>query len=507
MRIRGALVVVALVFAASVAAGDVRTQVRPGIELLHRTTTNPAQDIWAARIDLTDPKVGLHASADRRGTEWAVTTPAFARNTGSVVAINGDWSDITSSGDARLRPMGLAIADGAMWNTHRPTADISATWGFFACTVDKRCTAGSELPLDQAWWFGDPTKRPYRYFQAIGANAYVLVKNGAAQGGCYDTQRAPRSAIGVEANGRHLWMVVIDGRRASSGAAGMTCDEVRALMLDLGNHDAVMLDGGGSSTMVVDNVVKNQPSDGAPRTVGNHFGITYADAVDPRCDEPSGRFCNGSVIATCQGGRFLGSGDCAAFGTTCQEDGAFAFCVHPDCPDDDGLGAACVDDTRIRTCSDGVPGTGDCGVFGLACGSDDGGAACTDPRCSAGPHSSFCTASGALATCTNGTYDEHACGTGTACVDDGGAAGCALPGSEGEGEGEGEGEDEDNVSGEGEGERELVAEGEGDGGVLATQPPPSTSSASCGQGASAPVVFVGVLLAAGLRRQRRRDTR
>ena len=40
----------------------------------------------------------------------------------------------------------------------------------------------------------------------------------------------------------------------------MTCDEVRAELLGLGCWDAMMLDGGGSSTMVVDGVVKNTPS-------------------------------------------------------------------------------------------------------------------------------------------------------------------------------------------------------------------------------------------------------
>ena len=46
------------------------------------------------------------------------------------------------------------------------------------------------------------------------------------------------------------------------------------------------------------------------------------------------------------------------------------------CPDGDGLRHyACVDDTTIEVCNDGVYGTGDCAAFGLVCGSDPVGAA------------------------------------------------------------------------------------------------------------------------------------
>jgi hypothetical protein len=423
-----ALAATILLGAAPVVAADTRTTVRPGIELLHRVTTNPAQDIVAVRVDLSLPQVGLHASADRRGEEWAVTTPTFARNTGSLVAINADFSDITSSGAARLRPLGLAVSDGAQWNSHIVDDTIGGTWGFFGCTVDKRCQANVERPLDQAFWFGDTTKKPYRFFQAIGANGVPMVNGGRAHRGCYDTIRNPRSAIGVEADGTHLWLVVIDGRDPGR-ASGMTCDETRQLLLDLGVHDGVMLDGGGSSTLVVDGAVKNQPSDGAPRTVGNHLGITYQDAIDPRCERPNARFCDGTVIATCQGGRFLGEGDCGAFGAGCQEDGDFAFCVHPFCPGGDGFGASCLDATRLSSCNDGALGEGDCGAFGLVCGGDDGHARCMDPRCAAGPDGAFCTAGGALGTSTAGAYTESACDDGTACSGEAGDARCTSPSS------------------------------------------------------------------------------
>lgn len=397
-------------------AGDSWANVRPGLDYLHRTTSEP-QDIYAVRVDLTVPNVGLHASADAMYTERHVTTPTFAANAGVTVAINGDWSDTTT-------PVGLAISDGWPWHSHIPDDTLGGVWGYFACTATKTCTIDAELPLDQAWWFTNPTLPPYRYFQAIGANGVILVADGAAQSGCYDSSDNPRSAICLDVTGTILWLVVVDGRTGS--AAGMTCDETRALLLDLGCWDGAMLDGGGSSTLVIEGDVKNNPSDGSPRTVANHLGIVYSDAIDPSCGVANGRWCSGTVIGACQGGRFLGSGDCAAYGASCEEDGDYAYCVDYRCPGASGTGGECLDATTYAGCTDGAYGTGDCGVFGLVCGTDAGGAACMDPRCTAGPHSGFCTEDGVYASCTDGVYGgEQGCASlGLVCDP---SAGCVDP--------------------------------------------------------------------------------
>ncbi len=79
--------------------------------------------------------------------------------------------------------------------------------------------------------------------------------------------RAPRTAVGVTKEGK-LLLVVIDGRQPGV-SIGATLWETARLMLELGAVDALNLDGGGSSTMVVQNKVVNAPSDGRERPVGN----------------------------------------------------------------------------------------------------------------------------------------------------------------------------------------------------------------------------------------------
>ncbi|NLA58043.1 MAG: phosphodiester glycosidase family protein [Firmicutes bacterium] len=87
--------------------------------------------------------------------------------------------------------------------------------------------------------------------------------------------RAPRTALGVTAAGE-LLLVTVNGRQ-SSISIGMTLEELAELMLELGAVDAMNLDGGGSSTMVVRGIVLNAPSDGKPRPVSNAL-LVWAEA-------------------------------------------------------------------------------------------------------------------------------------------------------------------------------------------------------------------------------------
>lgn len=78
--------------------------------------------------------------------------------------------------------------------------------------------------------------------------------------------KAPRTAMGLMSNG-HIMLAVIDGRQEHS--RGTTLEETAALMKRFGAVDAINLDGGGSSEMVVNNAIVNKPSDGGERPVAS----------------------------------------------------------------------------------------------------------------------------------------------------------------------------------------------------------------------------------------------
>lgn len=105
----------------------------------------------------------------------------------------------------------------------------------------------------------------------VGGNP-TLMESGTIMAGNVDgtdafSRRNPRTAVGYRADGTIL-LVTIDGRE-SDGSAGMTLRELAELFRRLGATDALNLDGGGSTTMVIGREVQNNPSDGRERPVSS----------------------------------------------------------------------------------------------------------------------------------------------------------------------------------------------------------------------------------------------
>lgn len=106
-----------------------------------------------------------------------------------------------------------------------------------------------------------------------------ILANGAANTSTWSNWsdsfkgRHPRTLIGW--NATHVFLVAVDGRQTFS--VGMTFQEMADFMLSIGATDAVNLDGGGSTTMVVDGTVRNSPSDGSQRAVGNAVLLVKQD--------------------------------------------------------------------------------------------------------------------------------------------------------------------------------------------------------------------------------------
>ncbi len=84
--------------------------------------------------------------------------------------------------------------------------------------------------------------------------------------------RHPRTAVAKLKNGKVL-LLTADGR--SDASAGIDLYDLAAFMLELGAVDALNLDGGGSTAMVLDGKVVNQPSDkSGERKIGDALIVT-----------------------------------------------------------------------------------------------------------------------------------------------------------------------------------------------------------------------------------------
>jgi uncharacterized protein (TIGR03382 family) len=350
MRWRFGTLVLGLMLLGSseVRATDTWTEVAPGIDQLHRTTAAP-QDYHVVLVDLTRPEIWLRATGPGENGQ---RTSAFASSVGATVAINGDLWDANNW--SAYEPLGLAVGDGWGWR------DDTNVWSFFACDVTKAC------------WFdpwGSLVESSPRWFNAVGGMQDLLVIDGVGQSysAAFYTERHPRTAIGLTADGGTLILLVVDGRRPGS-ALGMSFAELTAVMIEFGAYNAMNNDGGGSSTLYASGSVQNIPSDGSERVVANHLGIMVSGQTDPNCvGVENSRLCiDGQHLRTCTGGLDRGLGDCGVYGLTCEDDGLFGYCVDPRCVNG-GQQSQCLDDTRIGICEDGVYREGDCAGFGLPC--------------------------------------------------------------------------------------------------------------------------------------------
>ena len=123
---------------------------------------------------------------------------------------------------------------------------------------------------------------PFHPMEAVGGRPVLIrakaILPGVDSGGTFATSRHPRTAVGIARDGQRLILVTVDGRRTPY-SDGMNLRELAGLMQALGSDEAINLDGGGSTSMIVANArgiprVVNVPSDSAgERPVGNALAI------------------------------------------------------------------------------------------------------------------------------------------------------------------------------------------------------------------------------------------
>lgn len=226
-----ALALALAVTSPSAHAGDVWTTPFHGVRLLTRTTAAPLR-VHAAVVDLCYAGVSVRAT---RPTERGRTAGGFGGLTGAELVINGDFF---STG---FNPSGMAIGKGTWWG------EPDNAWeGFVAFGKDRSDLSPPDFVMREpaAWITELVSGRP----QLVGDGQRLTIPQGSRS--LCDT-RAPRSAVGLSKDGSKLILAVVDRTPRTTGtrSRGMTCTEMAELMRSLGAHDALNLDGGGSSQL------------------------------------------------------------------------------------------------------------------------------------------------------------------------------------------------------------------------------------------------------------------
>lgn len=241
--------------AGSSGSGDVQEAVQPvvtensysdgNISVEVSTYTVEDTTVYAAGVSLASPEYLKTALAqDLYGKNVTDETSEIASDNNAILAINGDYYG--------AREKGYVIKNGQLFRDTAVSGQedlVIYEDGSFGIISEDEVTA-DELLADGAvntLSFG-PT----------------LVENGSvAVGTDEEVAKAmasnPRTAVGIKADGTYLF-VVADGR--SDESEGLSLYELASFMKELGAVTAYNLDGGGSSTMVFDGTVVNNPTGG-----------------------------------------------------------------------------------------------------------------------------------------------------------------------------------------------------------------------------------------------------
>ncbi len=238
---------------------------------------------WYVRIDESQAAITTRVVMSDDETDNRETVSSFASDPGVCVAINGGYFNM---GVTPARHGGLLLSNGVLLEpaTRAVTRDsiryqaARAAIGFPAGGVD--ITWVTTLDHTVYAWPEPPAHRPGFPADSLDYRAATewLVKNALSAGpallkdgninitadeevffGSSIPDVHPRSAAGRTADGA-LILMVVDGRQEIS--RGVYLEELAMLMQGVGAVDALNLDGGGSSALVVDGALLNRPTGG-----------------------------------------------------------------------------------------------------------------------------------------------------------------------------------------------------------------------------------------------------
>jgi exopolysaccharide biosynthesis protein len=234
--------------------------------VIHIVTIDLRQVGISFMITPGDPKEALPLAAR--------TTTQFLEEYKLQLAVNGDgfspWRangpfDYYPRNGDPVKPLGLAASNGQIYAQAVPEQPVMYI------------SRNKQVRLNNP---------PKKIYNAISGNLMLvdkgdiasdLISISFARAGAYQ----PRTAVGVDKRGKYLFIVVIDGCQPGY-SDGVNLVEIAEILVELGAHFAMNLDGGGSSTLVTmtqngSTQTLNSPihgrNPGRQRPVGNHLGI------------------------------------------------------------------------------------------------------------------------------------------------------------------------------------------------------------------------------------------
>jgi exopolysaccharide biosynthesis protein len=237
----------------------------------------------------------------KNGAEFAITTVNGIRNTNNLVLYNSAKGKRTSTNEWGAEV--LCTPKTGQWETldSHINASCNVTQieptsgkGNMATSKGKIILSGhgtANTFLTNNLYTGDEVEVTVNYTLKTDSKIDASVIRNAVAGyniilqgnniiepnlSVYDdptliTNNHPRTSVGFSADKEYVFFTVVEGRHA--GSKGVSTKELAQVMKYLGAANAINLDGGGSSCLMVGKTTKNVLSEGVQRAVCNGLAI------------------------------------------------------------------------------------------------------------------------------------------------------------------------------------------------------------------------------------------
>ena len=275
-----------------------------GVTYIDRTAASPRRvHLHIIQIDLATPGVRLKVSAPAGRREVVrETTLDFLEHEHAQAAINAHFFLPYPSDERDSWLVGLAASDGRVYSAFEtPQQRYAIVADAPALNIDAANHA-SIVHRDPAWRDGLHVKEAVTLWNTVSGSAQIVTEGvktipayadaghpGAlllpGGSGHYSNEKSwydvatARTAIGLSRDGRTLTLFTVDVRE---GSAGMRLGEVADMLLeDFGVWNAINLDGGGSTSIALEDPsthrasLVNAPADDHPRgrAVGSSLAV------------------------------------------------------------------------------------------------------------------------------------------------------------------------------------------------------------------------------------------
>lgn len=283
----------ALAFAGCASSGIDWSKAQPiadGIKLTELDMTEPRlMKAFVMRVDLKTK--GLKFTGTPRSDLWGEPMPDLTnrickihtRRQTTVNFVKQQRAPVEEGGKGRDLIAAINTEPWDPWESpfNHKYANVYSPMISDGITVSERSTGGGAVFVVWKDGSADITKNISAeassniWVAATGFNR--IMTNGVSMAKATDKNLAPRTAFGLSANKRYLYLLAVDGRQEGY-SLGANMGDLVSIMKFAGAAHAMNMDGGGSTSMVYWDgtkpvMVNKHDNKGSMRSVGGNIGI------------------------------------------------------------------------------------------------------------------------------------------------------------------------------------------------------------------------------------------